>query len=320
MLNSSIYKRFYRVLVGFLVSAFAVTGVAQDDEIVFDVDLLTFEVAVTDKQGKPIRGLDKDDFVVQVDGKKRPIDFFSPITRSRKGRPLSVVFALDISGSITKPELVRLRDSMQKFVDRLADYDSYFAVVTFGMRVKRIQSFTNKPRRLRKAFKKILEADDGLSTHAYDAVDYAVQMIRKKSPKRLKNQVPKRVVIVISDGFPVGDLVTPETVIKRANTADTSVYSVILPSFSRLSNTQPILTPFQASGVVEQTGGKSLYATEKDFEPLFRSLAEEITASYAIAFYPKDEERDGKKRSVEIVPKSDAFKVRQNKPDFTIKP
>ena len=314
------YSAIPRTLVAAVFLLMLATGNihAQDDEIVFDTDLLTFEVSVTDEKGNPVRGLNKGDFKVKVEGEERPVEFFSPITKTQRGRPLSVVFALDISGSVTKPELVKLRNSMQKFVDRLADYDSYFAILTFGMRVKKVQSFTNKPRRLRRAFNKILEADDGLSTHAYDAVDYAVRMIRKKSPKKLNNQVPKRVVIVISDGFPVGDAVTPETVIKRANQADTSVYGVILPSFSRLSNSKPLITPFQASGLVEQTGGTSLYATANDFEPLFRALAEEITASYAIAFYPNDDEKDGKKRKVTIVPVSKELKIRQNKADFSV--
>jgi hypothetical protein len=110
------------------------------------------------------------------------------------------------------------------------------------------------------------------------------------------------VVILITDGFPVGDVVSPKTVIERANNAETTVYSVLLPSFSRLQrDNKPLLTPLEASGLLEKTGGRAFYATQKSFEPLFKSLAEEITASYVLAFYPKPQNRgDGKFRQVRI--------------------
>lgn len=294
-------------------------GQGTGDDIRIDTDLLTFEVSVADKNGKPVRGLAPSDFEVLVSGEKREIDFFRPIKKQDAERPLSVVFALDVSGSITRDELDNLRGAMQKFVDRLADYNSYFAVMTFGMKVKTLRSFTNNPRKIRKSFQNILKVDDGLSTHAYDAVDEAIRMIQRKSPKMLNRRIPKRVVIVITDGYPVGDTVSPATVIERANDAETSVYGVILPSYSRLSAPgRPVLTLLEASGLIGRTGGRSLYATEKDFEPLFRALAEEITASYALAFYPKDEELDGESRRVNIRIDGQDLIVTQNKEAFRI--
>ncbi len=296
----------------------------EDDIIEIDTELVSFEVSVTDKDGKPIRGLNAEDFELFVDGQKRPIDFFKPIKKNDVNRPLSVVFALDVSGSITKQEIINLRNAMQKFVQRLADYNSYFAVMTFGMEVKIVQSFTNKPGKLRKTFNKILKDQDGLSTHAYDAVDDAVRLIRKKSPRSIKQQIPKRVVVVITDGYPVGDIVSPRTVIERANDAETSVYAVILPSYSTLSRLsgkkgKPVMTLLEASGLMELTGGSSFYARDKDFEPLFRALAEEITASYALAFYPDEQEgRDGKFRKVKIEGLKDLV-IKQNRNGFQIK-
>ncbi len=298
------------------------SGFAQDpDEVIkVDTDLVSFEVSITDKSGKPIRGLTVDDFDLYVEDEKRPISFFKPIKKNDVDRPLSVVFALDVSGSITREELVRLRDAMQKFVDQLADYNSNFAVMTFGMRVKTILSFTNKPDKLHKSFDKLLKDQEGLSTHAYDAVDDAIRLIRKKSPKIIGRQIPKRVVIVITDGYPVGDTVSPGTVIERANNAETSVYALILPSYSRLSaNNKPVLTLFEASGLIEKTGGRSFYANEKDFQPLFDSLAEEITASYALSFYPDDETIDDDKFYEVKIKTTNDFIVKQNRNGFRLK-
>ncbi|MEJ7713959.1 MAG: hypothetical protein WKF84_29960 [Pyrinomonadaceae bacterium] len=114
----------------------------------------------------------------------------------------------------------------------------------------------------------------------------------------------KRSVVVITDGFPVGDTVTPPTVIERANQAEVSVYTVTLPSYSRLLASvekAPLPTPLDVSGLAEKTGGRNVFATGKDYEPLFRALAEEVTSSYVLAFYPSEEKRrDGRFHTVRI--------------------
>ena len=201
-----------------------------DDVVRVETELVPFEVTVLDKSGNPVRNLRANDFRIMEDGAERRTDFFQPITKSDSGRPLSIVFALDVSGSMTQQELEKLRTAMQTFIDRLADYNSYFAVTVFGMNVRTIQSFTNRPDKLEKIFNRLLRDADGLSTHAYDAVDDAVRMIVKKSPQKLNDRFPRRAVIVVTDGFPVGDVVSPATVIERANNSETSIYSVILPS------------------------------------------------------------------------------------------
>jgi len=309
------------VLIFFLtVFSFALRAQDKDDVIRVDTELVAFEVSVSDKEGKPVRGLNAKDFKIYENGVERPIDFFEPIRRQNENRPLSIVFALDVSGSMTNDELRQLQGALQQFVKRLADYNSYFAVMTFGMEVKTLQSFTNKPQKLEKTFEKLLGDEDGLSTHAYDAVDEAIRLLKKKSPPTVKDQLPKRAVILITDGFPVGDTVSPKTVIERANDAETTVYSVLLPSFSRLQGTKkPLLTLLEASGLVEKTGGKTFYVNENNFEPLFKSLEEEITSSYVLAFYPKPENvKDGKFHEVRIETPNN-LKIRQNRNGYQLK-
>ena len=303
-----------------LLLCLTVAGFAQDSDGVIRVEteLVPFEVVVTDRSDKPVRGLAVKDFKLYEDGAERPIEFFEPIKKD--GRPLSIVFALDVSGSVTGAELAKLREAMQNFTDTLGGYDAYFAVLTFGTQVKILQSFTNRADKLEKTFDKLLREQDGGSTHAYDAVDDAIRLLKRKSPAAIKNKLPKRAVILITDGFPVGDIVSPKTVIERANDAETSVYSVILPSYSRMQrDKKPLLTPLEASGILEKTGGRAFYAGEKSFEPLFKSLAEEITSSYVVAFYPKPDNRaDGKFHQVRIeVPKG--LKIKQNRRGYEIK-
>lgn len=315
-------KSFYGICF-VLIAAFCLLPSAvkaQEDVIRVETDLVGFEATVTDQDGNPARGLSIKDFKIYEDGVERRIDFFEPLKKDGKSRPLSVVFALDVSGSMTAEELAQLRTALQHFIDHLADYNSYFSVITFGMKVKTLQSFTNRPDKLEKALGKLERDEDGLSTHAYDAVDDAIRQLAKKAPQTSRNKLMKRVVVLVTDGFPVGDTVSPQTVIERANEAETSVYTIILPSYSRLQgNKKPLPTPLEVSGLVEKTGGRSFYANEKDFEPLFKALAEEITASYVLAFYPGEEKRqDGKFHQVKIEAPP-GLKVTQNREGYQLK-
>lgn len=317
--SSAFRIKFLFLLAGcFLLSCAGVRG--QEEVLRVNTELTGFEVTVTDADGKPVRGLAAKDFKIIEDGVERQADFFEPLKQTQEGRPLAVVFALDVSGSMTTEELLRLRAALETCVRRLADYNSYFSIMTFGMRVKTLQSFTNKPEKLEKSFAKILSEQDGLSTHAYDATDDAIRQLVKKAPASIQNKLMKRAVVLITDGFPVGDTVAPKTVIERANAAETSVYTVILPSYSRVQgNRKPLPTPLEVSGLIEKTGGRSFYANEKDFEPLFKSLAEEITSSYVLAFYPTEENRtDGKfhKVTIEVPP---GYRIKQNRSGYQIK-
>ena len=294
--------------------------VIQSDEIIrIDTDLLLFDVTATDERGEPVRGLSASDFKIYEDDVERSVAFFNVERKSGAKRPIAVVFALDVSGSMTPDEFARLRAAIRVFVQKLADRQSVFAVMSFGMQVKTLQSFTSDPIKLEKAFDKLDREASGLSTHAYDAVDDAVRLLVNKAPKTKDKRLLKRSVLVISDGFPVGDTVSPKTVIERANAAEVSVYSVTLPSYSRLlasTEKQPLPTPLDVSGLIDRTGGKNFYATEKNFEPLFRALAEEVVSSYVLAFYPTDEKRtDGKFHTVRIEGPRGLI-IRQSRPGY----
>jgi Ca-activated chloride channel homolog len=305
--------------LGVLMIAIAATSFAQreDDVIKVETDLVTFEVSVTDAEGRPVRNLSAEDFQVFEDDQERRPDFFEAIRNDANGRPLSIVLALDMSGSMTTEELERLKTAINSFAARLADYNSYFAVTTFAMDVNTLLSFTNRRQKLESSIAKLKRDRDGLSTHAYDAVDHAVRMLRTKGPKYSMNRLTRRVVVLITDGFPVGDVVSPETVIERANAGETSVFALILPSYSRFQTSKrPLLTPLEASGIFQRTGGRSFYATGKGLEPLFKALEEELTASYALAFYPTKEKGTANAfRNVRIISRK-GLVVKQNRAGY----
>jgi VWFA-related protein len=276
-----------------------------EDVLRFDTDLVSVDVTAIDAEGRPVRNLRQEDFKVYSDGSEQPISFFQIEKRQGEARPLAIVFALDVSGSVTSEELLRLRAALQSFSNHLAQHPVVYSVMTFGMRVKTIQKFTSDPEKLDESLDRLSrDSPNGLSTHTYDAVDDAIRMLVRNAPRTREKRLMKRAVLVVTDGFPVGDTVAPQTVIERANAADVSVYVVTLPSYSRViasAEQTPLPTPLDVSGLADSTGGRNVYATEKDYAPLFRALAEEVSSAYVLAFYPPDEKRrDGQLHTIRV--------------------
>jgi VWFA-related protein len=295
-------------------------GEQQADEIIkVDTDLVSLDVVASDFEGRPIRNLRQEDFKLYVDGVEQPLAFFQIERRSGEPRPLAVVFALDISGSMTTEEMDRLRSALNAFSAKLADHPALYAVMAFGMNVKVLQKFTSESDKLNRAFERIAREPNGLSTHTYDAVDDAVRLLVRHAPRTRERRLMKRAVLVVTDGFPVGDTVSARTVIERANAADASVYVVTLPSYSRMlpaSTQTPLPTPLDVSGLADLTGGRSVYADENNYDPLFRALAEEVTSAYVLAFYPPEQKRrDGQFHDIRVEGPS-GLTLRQSRPGF----
>src|SRR5436853_1575540 len=287
--------------------------------IKLDTDMVLIDVTVSDSKGRLVRNLKKEDFKLYEDGIERPIASFNVEKIEGAPRPVAIVFAIDLSGSMTPEEVDRVSDAMREFSRQLASHPAVFALMTFGMHVKTLQSLTGDREKLDRAFERLSHEPNGTSTHAYDAVDDAVRMLARHAPLTRQHQLIKRAVVVITDGFPVGDTVSADTVIERANAADTSVYVVTMPSYTRmLASTQmtPLPTPLDVSGLVEKTGGRSVYANERDLGPLFRAIAEEVATAYALSFYPPIEKRnDGKFHTLRIEGPS-GLTLRQSRPGY----
>ena len=276
-----------------------------EDVFRFDTDLVSVDVTAMDTEGRPIGNLKQNDFKVYSDGAEQKVSFFQLEQREGEPRPLAIVFALDVSGSMTTEEMMKVRSALRSFSAQLSTHPVIYAVMTFGMRVKTVQKFTKDPNKLDEAIERLeRDAPNGLSTHTYDAVDDAIRLLVRNAPRTREHRLMKRAVLVVTDGFPVGDTVAAKTVIERANAADVSVFVVTLPSYSRMlasSSQEPLPTPLDVSGLAELTGGRNVYATERDYGPLFRALAEEVTSAYVLAFYPPEEKRrDGQMHTIRV--------------------
>ena len=289
------------------------------DVIKIDTDLVPIDVTVTDAKGRLVRNLKKEDFKLYEDGIERPIASFNVEKIEGVPRPVAIVFALDLSGSMSPEEIERVTEAMREFSRRLSEHPAVFALMTFGTHVKTIQTFTSDREKLERAYDRLAREPNGMSTHTYDAVDDAVRMLARHAPLMRNHQLMKRAVVVITDGFPVGDIVSPDTVIERANAADASVYVVTMPSYTNVlasAQTTPLPTLLDVSGLVEKTGGRSVYANEQDLGPLFRAIAEEVASAYVLGFYPPEEKRkDGKFHTIKIAGPG-GLGLRQSRPGY----
>lgn len=276
-----------------------------EDVLRIDTDLVSVDITAMNSLGQPVKNLRPEDFKLYSDGVEQQVAFFQIEKREGEERPLAIVFTLDVSGSMTSEEMERVRSALQLFSRQLSSHPVVYAVMTFGMRVKTVQKFTSDPNKLDEAIERIVRDEpNGLSTHTYDAVDDAVRLLVRNAPRTRERRLMKRAVLVVTDGFPVGDTVSSKTVIERANAADVSVFVVTLPSYSRMmasSSKTPLPTPLDVSGLAEATGGRSVYANENDYGPLFKALAEEVTSSYLLAFYPPEAKRhDGQMHTIRV--------------------
>jgi VWFA-related protein len=286
----------------------------QEPIIRIDTDLVSVDVTATDAAGNYVRDLKAGDFQVYEEGVLRKVDFFNVMSEATLSRPLAVVFALDLSGSLKPEETATLKNAALKFTEILRG-DSIYAAMSFNYDVKILQDFTSDAERIAKAFSKVSRFEG--STRIYDALDRALLLFTRRPPRTRQGFPMRRVVIVITDGFDSASIIDRRELIRRANAVGATIYSITLPSYilSPTTSTERVITPLDASRIVVATGGRDFPADASDFTPVFKTLAEEIRASYGLAWYP--EMRDGKYRSLKVVSTRPGITLRVNRAGYT---
>jgi Ca-activated chloride channel family protein len=315
MVNRSAAPFLILVLIGLF---FAVPTTASDDPVKLKADLVTIDVTVTDKNGNYVRNLGADDFVVYEDGAPQKIGFFEASEQAALTKPLAVVVAIDASGSIKPEEILRQREATERFMT-LVRPESVFAVLAFNSEIRVLQDFTSDPRKVSSAFRKIGEVTG--SSRIFGSIDKAVGML-KHAPRFREGRRLRRVVIVLTDGY---DNISPpeqSDLIRRANDAEVTVFSITLPSYMAAGGSDKrIMTLLDVSRIVPMTGGSDFSADTSDFAPVFKSIAEEIRSSYTLAFYPADRNRtDGKVHQLRVECKRSGCILRASRTSYLAPP
>ncbi|MBS1811548.1 MAG: VWA domain-containing protein [Acidobacteria bacterium] len=181
-----------RLFFFWLIAFSCLTGLAQtnpqqppkpptDDTLRIETELVQFEVTVTDKQGKVVRGLKQTDFELKEDGKPQEVSYFSIGTATRPARWLGTESrtrtkeAAPTSVSTTAPEtlagryivlaiddlhlspatLMLARKALVKFIDQQMGSGDQVALVTTSGQVGMFQQFTDDREVLKRAINRL---------------------------------------------------------------------------------------------------------------------------------------------------------------------
>ena len=155
-----------------------------DEVLRIDTDLVTVDVTVTDAAGQPVRNLRAEDFKLYEDEAERPIAFYNVEKRSGQLRPLAIVFALDVSGSMTAEEMSRLQEAMNHFSRRLA-VDAHRSLRLLRNDVKTLRAH-ERPAKLERAFARLPRVaertfDHRLTTRLTMPCDCSCEMLHARA-------------------------------------------------------------------------------------------------------------------------------------------
>jgi Ca-activated chloride channel family protein len=265
-------------------------------------DAVRVFVTVTDRDGRLVTTLTRDDFEIRDEGKPQPITLFD-----NTPQPIRLIVLLDVSGSM-EGNLRLLRAAADELFARLRP-DDLARVGAFGHGIAiSPPSFTRDPGELRTALPTAIAPD--APTPLWRAVDEALDAFEGEGEER-------RVILVLSDGKDSGPVsfreryVSQAEVIDRARDEDVMVYAIGMRSRTR----QPIRPGIGAAGlqamlmadlpdpglarVADQTGGG--YAEIRfgaDLGAAFAQVVDELHGQYLIGFAPP--KRDGKVHDVDV--------------------
>jgi Ca-activated chloride channel family protein len=264
-------------------------------------DVVRVFVTVTDRDGRLVTDLTREDFEIRDEGDPQPIVLFD-----NTPRPIRLIVMLDVSGSM-QGNLPLLRAASEQLFARLSPED-LARVGTFGREVEISPEFTRDVSVLRTALPDHIPPD--APTPLWSAVDQAIAAFGDESTER-------RVVLVLSDGKDSGPIpfgrrfVSQLDVIDRAREDNVMVYGIGLRSRGARP-VQPMLgrgglsamltadlpDPGLARAALETGGGYTEIRGGEDLGVAFARVADELHSQYLLGFAPP--KRDGKVHDVEV--------------------
>jgi Ca-activated chloride channel family protein len=179
-------------------------------------DAVRVFVTVTDRDGRIITTLTRDDFEVRDEGKPQPITLFD-----NTPQPIRLIVMLDVSGSM-HGNLPLLRAAAEQLFTRLRP-DDVARVGAFGHEIAISPSFTRDPDELRAALPNAIAAD--APTPLWRGIDEALDAFGVGSEQR-------PVILVLSDGKDSGPIsfrqrfVSQAEIIDRARNDNVMIYAI----------------------------------------------------------------------------------------------
>src|ERR1700686_1314281 len=235
-----------------------------------DVKLVNVFVTVTDAHGAPVAGLQKENFVLQEDGREQKISVFD----KESALPLSVALAIDTSLS-TRHDLPLEQASAKRFAHAILRPVDALSVFGFSETVLQSTSYTAELKRIDEGIDHIRL---GAATALFDAVYLAARSLDRRQGRK--------VMVLITDGGDTASKIDYKEAARSAEEAEALVYSIIVVpienSAGRETGGEHALIQFS-----EDTGGKYYYATSmSQLDDAFRKIGDELRTQYLLAYYP----------------------------------
>ena len=294
----------------------------QDQVIRVDVDLVNILFNVKTKKGELIPNLEKNNFTLKEDGKEQTIKRFSRET----DLPITLGLLIDISAS--QERLIDIeRDAASQFFSSVIRPKDQAFLISFGKDTELLQDFTNSPRQLIAGLRDLkgdgqparigrspIPVNTGpipdygtpKGTLLYDAIYLA-------ATEKLKDQVGRKALILITDGGDQGSTYTIKQAIEQAQKSDAIVFSIFYVDRAAYGGMGLSFGGGDEGGlkkISEETGGH-VYTVNKQhpLNEVFKEIQEELRNQYSIGYTPTNENRNGEFRKIEIKTDNSDYKV-----------
>lgn len=260
-----------------------------------DVRMVNLTVSVFDAAGLPALGLAPADFEVREDGAPQEITF-----AGSEEVPFNLALLLDLSGS-TQRERAAMKEAAKRFIRIARPHDRVAAYAMAADLFQVIAPLTADRTRLEELIEAIPEV--GGSSPLYDtlAVAYA-QEFRQRPAER-------NALIVISDGIDnrlheaQGPAEVPFAKLLRAvGVMNMVIYPVFLDPFTRVPPPRWAKRAREQMEALARASGGRLFPARslQDLEPVYPLVAQEMRSVYTLAYYPSNQNFDGRWRRVEV--------------------
>jgi Ca-activated chloride channel family protein len=270
-----------------------------DDTIKLGRTLVTLDVTVLDPANKPVMDLKQDEFSVTEDKVPQKIEFFS-----REQVPVSLVFAIDTSGSM-RPKLDTVVKASGNIVKEGKRGDE-MAIIEFKDQPELLEEFTGD-------VNDVIDTLNGLVASRQTAMLDALYLAADYANKEGKNR--RKAVLVVTDGLDNDSFYKFGEVVNHLREIDVQVYLIgFINDLDKESGLFKKSPKEKAEGLLnklaEETGGKAFYPKElSEVHAIAQHISTDLRTQYAIGYYPSNEAKDGTFRSVKVLVNSGARRL-----------
>src|SRR5262249_24753265 len=259
-------------------------------------ELVSLSVTVTDRSGRIIEGLRKENFRVYEDKIEQPVSFFSD-----EDRPMSIAIVFDTSGSMSGSKIVRAKEALARFIQTSHPQDEYF-LIRVGSNPQPLLDGVRDGQAVLDQFNNVSPSG---KTALYDAVFLGIEKVSR-------GIYPKHAIILISDGEDNHSRYTFDKLRRRLQESDVAIYATGIQM-----NYLPRKGSESGGVIMEKlasvSGGKVFYPKNTDeMAEVFESIALELRRQYSIGYLPSNFVADGKwhRVKVAVIQKSSRLIVR----------